>query len=1003
MELFYAHYPSLEDAFVRRVQTRRSGVLSRWLVVCSSSLLAQRLRERLARELGAAANFYFLTAGALVSELDREAPGQPPALLPQDNLRDFLIKNLLAEPGLNRYPASRGFVQAVKSALRDLEDALAEPDVLDEHLRTAPDAVLEQDGARLEWFNRLYRRYLAAAAAVPGFRPYQQAFERALQQAENSDFLHGFDEIIFYGFYDMTGRQLELFNRLRALYAVTVFAPYLKHPAYRFAQKFFETNWLGAGSGENVDRGHFGALGKSGQFLFASSDSAPQAGVHIVSAADARGEVFYAAKEILRLTEKEGYRLSDIAVLARSLAPYQEEIQRVFAENCIAFNGSFSYPLSKFPLGVFCLNLFSLLANGFDRQTVLAVVSSPYFKPAQKNVWRRQAAQSLASRDLSQWRDLLPHGPEDDTSFLAWLEDTHARLDALARVRDWAGGAALALAFLEQNTDVSQLQGKETEIFQTVCEKIKSFSLYASIRPTVQPGEWVRELTDALTGLSFHETQAVRGGVTVTDVSRARGLQFKVVFLLGLNDKVFPLITPEDPVLRDYYRYVLRDVLGYWINQSLDRADEERLLFFAAATAGTEKLYTTYARAGQDGKEAVRSLYAAELARACGLDLAAQDAARVSGRLSERINQTESEFLTPKELSLSFILHPETAAAQYRRAGLWSGEKEHTLAAAAALRQSGALGAFDGVVQSGAEIFAKENAAGFSPSALQELGQCPLKYFLDKGLHLQEPDDPLSRQELSPDRRGTAYHEILKDFYEDLYQRGLTHEVSDAAALEYLERAFEKHCRADGYRLFGIYPVVWELILQEMKEKLSAFVLEDLHELGPYTPAWFEMPVSSEPSEELPLRLRGIIDRVDVDGVHKTFRVADYKSSRKGTKDLASDFFTHLIFQPFIYVWIARRLAAFEGYESDGSCLLSINKGYVRRDLSADAYRRMQPRACGFLKQLAEMIQTGTFFISPSDLCAYCPYAGICRRDSFKSLLRARKSAASQALEEARR
>ena len=304
MELFYAHYPSLEDAFVRRVQTRRSGVLSRWLVVCSSSLLAQRLRERLARELGAAANFYFLTAGALISELDREAPGQPPALLPQDNLRDFLIKNLLAEPGLNRYPASRGFVQAVKSALRDLEDALAEPDVLDEHLRTAPDAVLEQDGPRLKWFNRLYRRYLEAAAAVPGFRPYQQTFERALQQAENSDFLRGFDEIIFYGFYDMTGRQLELFNRLRALYAVTVFAPYLKHPAYRFAQKFFETNWLGAGSGENVDRGRFGALGKSGQFLFASSDSAPQAGVHIVSAADARGEVFYAAKEILRLTAR---------------------------------------------------------------------------------------------------------------------------------------------------------------------------------------------------------------------------------------------------------------------------------------------------------------------------------------------------------------------------------------------------------------------------------------------------------------------------------------------------------------------------------------------------------------------------------------------------------------------------------------------------------------------------------------------------------------------------
>ena len=91
MKLFYAHYISLENAFVRYVRAERADMLAPWLVICSSGLVANQLKKRLAREFGAAANIYFMTGGALVSVLDSEAPGETLPLLPQDNLRDFLI------------------------------------------------------------------------------------------------------------------------------------------------------------------------------------------------------------------------------------------------------------------------------------------------------------------------------------------------------------------------------------------------------------------------------------------------------------------------------------------------------------------------------------------------------------------------------------------------------------------------------------------------------------------------------------------------------------------------------------------------------------------------------------------------------------------------------------------------------------------------------------------------------------------------------------------------
>ena len=214
MKLFYAHYPSLQSAFLRYVKQERQTVLEPWLVVCASSFLAQRLSAELAKQEGVLANFHFVTGSAVLRALDSEAGPALPEF-PQDHLRDFLLKEILNEPGMNRYPLSRGFVQALKSSLRDLADSLAEPEILQEHLLTSTDPVLAQDGERLEWVGRVYKRYLEREANVAGYRSYQAFFERALGQIESSSYLKKFSHIVWYGFYDMSGRQLELVKRQR--------------------------------------------------------------------------------------------------------------------------------------------------------------------------------------------------------------------------------------------------------------------------------------------------------------------------------------------------------------------------------------------------------------------------------------------------------------------------------------------------------------------------------------------------------------------------------------------------------------------------------------------------------------------------------------------------------------------------------------------------------------------------------------------------------------------
>ncbi|MBQ3667289.1 MAG: hypothetical protein II913_04445, partial [Elusimicrobiaceae bacterium] len=516
MKLYYAHYPALQSRFVRFVRENRTSPVDKWLVVCASSFLSQHLQARLAGELGAIANIHFITAGTLISQLDQEAPGDTLTLLPQDHVRDFLIKEILKEPGLNRYALSRGFVQAVKSSLRDLADSLADPAVLEEHLLSMPDYVLEQDGGRFEWLVHVYKRYLERENSLPGYRSYQTAFERALSQVETSAYLQSFSHIIVYGFYDMSGRQLELIGRIKSCYPVTAFAPYEKHPAYVFAKKFFETNWLSAPGAEDVNVPTPMAIGKSASHLFAGSGSAAGTHVEIVSAPDVKGSVFYIVKEICKRIQA-GERTADIAILARDVAPYQEELRRACRANCLPLNASFVYPLYKYALGTFCLNLLELGASGFSREKVLAVFSSPYFKEAHKAAWRRLVSRSLVNRDISQWNDLLPQTSGFEQDVLSWINTANAVLEKLARPQLWEEGVKVALNFLAAYVDETSFEGKDAEIYQKIKETILKINSYSAVRKQCEPGELVQEITQALASLTFNEVEAVQGGITVTD------------------------------------------------------------------------------------------------------------------------------------------------------------------------------------------------------------------------------------------------------------------------------------------------------------------------------------------------------------------------------------------------------------------------------------------------------------------------------------------------------
>lgn len=997
MRLKFANYPALEDAFLHLAGEERSSATERILAVCPSDRVSARLKRALALRYGAMGNVRFVSFGRLLKELDAEAETPQPKLLPNDDLHDFILRELLARPQLNRYAPGRGFIKALKNSLRDLGDSLAEPDVLREYVSTAADPRVEADRAHLLWLCDVYTAYLQAMERVPGYRSYAAFFKSALERVEHSAYLQAFAQVVFYGFYDMTGRQLELFTRIAQYYPVTVFAPYEKTPGFAFAEKFFASIYQPAQDKQELPA-KSGALGAAREALFVPGHSAACPALRMVQAPGVRGEVFFAAKQILKLVEEDGYKFSDIAVFARGTEEYRDEIFSVFGQNKIALDAAVEIPLLSTPLGIFCLNLFGLAANNFARETVLAVVTSPYF--SRKNNWRYLINASLACRDYSQWTDLItPQTKHYDPAFLSWLENCKNRLEQLDQPLDWGTLCDLAQEFLQENIAQETLTPQENEILRQVFACVDCFKRRRCVREQARPNEFTPDLMSALNDLRLPKTVHVPGGVVFTDALGARGLQFKVVFLLGLNEKSFPRIVPEDPVLKDYFRARLRDGLGFWLNLTRARLEEEKLLFYILAASAGEKLFVCCQSADDSGTPKIPSLYFVEMARAACLTPKSAAWTEISGRVAKRLAEIPVRYLTPKELSTRIALAPAPRRKErYQTSGLLTAALERSLTAVKNLAAFGVPTAYDGQIACGGEILARVNEKGFSPSALITLAQCPMRHFLARGVGLAAPDEVLSRQEWAPNAKGSAYHAVLARVYGDLYQEHIRpQDLFPSALEERVKRAVQELVPANAYKQFGIYPVVWELIRQELIQKITDFVVEETPTLGSFVPGVFETEFEAvyTAAQDTKIKIHGIVDRVDLDESSRQYQVADYKSSIHTKKGLEQALLADNVFQPFLYAVMLAQNARFAGWEYAGSCLLELKNGYKRKDLSRDGFDEVKPQADGFFACLMRLIKKGDFYLEVNENCAYCPFSGICRKDAFKTRLRARHSAAA--------
>src|SRR4029077_7551911 len=519
-------------------------------------------------------------------------------------------------------------------------------------------------------------------------------------------------------------------------------------------------------------------------------------------------EISAVAKEILRLADDDGIALEQIGVVARSLDSYGAIIKEVFAQHQIPITGLIDEPLVQFPLTKAAILLLKLPRKDYLRSHVIDLLSSPYFQlnHSGESIDLRPDLWDLATRELAickgmkEWQRLERYTTRDLNLSQISMDDEPraitipvAQLRALSNILNslaedlshlpaqapWSQYAKIWKALLtkylaipsESNTEPHDT---DTMVRNQIVVALDQIARLDVVGPKVLLYEFSQTFQCWLERRTIATSNHNRPGVAVSNATGARGLNFRALFLVGMNEGVFPRTIREDAFLRDRDREVLERDLGYKVSQKLAAFDEEKIIFALLVNAARERLYCSFQRSDETGRVLAPSWYLSDLKRALGDEQISEGTIpRIMTRKADSRPFDREEFLLPEELAIRLSLAEKESASLIARANLSPALFEQGLKTIARIDLStDRLDVFDGMIESPAEYWRRLSERGLSPTGLELYARCPFQYFARQVLGLERLEAPEDAMGPSLAEFGELGHSILKLTYQELIQRG---------------------------------------------------------------------------------------------------------------------------------------------------------------------------------------------------------------------------------------
>ncbi len=524
--------------------------------------------------------------------------------------------------------------------------------------------------------------------------------------------------------------------------------------------------------------------------------------------------------------------------------------------------------------------------------------------------------------------------------------------------------------------------------------------------PVVMPWRAFRtELDLAIQGATVTPTGGLSrlGRVLATDVFELRGLPHAHVFILGMMQGEFPALISDAALIQESERVVLADH-GIRLPLAAERADDMSLFY---QVVGQARATLTLSRATVDDRGALLEPSPYWRAVCAAVDVPEEDIERMPVGAAPVL--ADAATVGEAAVALAAAFSGERAEDAYPAAwGVYNALLGRDAWQAALrgrsveARREDSTRPFDGYtgVLDGTDLRSVvRDRLGpervWSASQLNEIGECPYKFFARRLLKLEELKEP--EEGLDVLQRGSVNHAVLEETYRRIGAEGLTITPDNAERA----RAILDDSAEDVFRIapqvYGFRPgPIWAQDRAEMLRLLRTVVALDFSGTGPLDDlaggvvrAPYAQEVAFGPGKEVEvglngpagrLHVRGFIDRIDVAG--DRVWVVDYKTGSAPRK--VEDMRAGREVQMVLYLLAAQELLRARGEALDvgGGVFWHLQNAKPSGDLAASD--GAIPEALLHIHAHVESAREGRFPVRPAKVVdgrctAYCEFGRLCR------------------------
>jgi ATP-dependent helicase/nuclease subunit B len=752
-----------------------------------------------------------------------------------------------------------------------------------------------------------------------------------------------------------------------------------------------------------------------------------------IAAVSREEEIELIAKEIKKLVLFDKVKPEKICVVFNLIGNYSPIIRDRFNVYGIPFNLTDRFSLSTSPPVKAIIDLLEILENDFYYKSIFRAFSSGFVETMGidiSNLLKTSVELKIVS-GYENWIgriqaaiNELSSSDDESNSNLEKIETYKAAISDLEKINSLLENFSHKLTPAEARENILSLIYKlnfPANLLKAPPEVVENdviaFNAFLKILDEItdilklEYGEenkftlhfLLRQLRTTAAFTRYNIPEKPGYGVQITTLNEIRGLNFDYLFIGGLNDGDFPTrFTPEI-----FFS-------GSFTREEFQHQVEQRYLFYQALCTWMKKLYLSYPEF--DGKrELVQSSFLQDFSslfetRNINRDnfkdgiYSKEELLELLGKLSP---EQRKEIKIPSEININIDEINRAVEIDKRRMEKPFGESEFT-------------GFISKDISDELRNKLSQISEGeFSATQLENYAKCPYKYFVENILKLETVAEPV--EELEAFEYGSLIHTILYEFYTKLKEKGIIlsncnddqFKVAEELLFKIAERRFDElnlNAELSFYereKLLGING-------RRTQSLLYKFLEEERNSDGGYVPSFFELSFGKvKHSEKFSkkfkegvkagnVKLKGKIDRVDINEEEKTLKVIDYKLG--GTKPSAEDLSTGISLQLPLYLFAAKELIKKEleqEYKPAGAEIFSLKydeKDFGRKSISLKPRRKkvesteeeiaaaeeMINVCLEMVSKFTEDISRGIFHLSKlknrkTKVCRFCGFKRICR------------------------